>query len=90
MELELITVSTRDGYRGAQEPVSFEWRGEGYRVQEILDRWYEGRMDSSRMPLRYFKVRTEEGRIFLLRYHELFLAWSLVVPAGEALGPGAD
>ena len=79
MELEHISVSTRDEYQGAQEPVGFEWRGRRYVVVEILDRWYEGRMDSSRMPLRYFKVRTEEGKVFLLRYHEFFTAWSVVV-----------
>lgn len=83
MELERIEVQTRDEYRGAQDPTHFIWRGRDFRVARVLDRWYEGFFDSTRLPLRYFKVETSEGRTFLLRYHELFTAWSIVVPRDE-------
>ena len=79
MEFERIEVSTRDEYKGAQEPVSFVLRGKKYHVQKILDRWYEGRMDSTRMPMLYFRVRTGSGEIFILRYHEFFRSWSIGV-----------
>ncbi len=59
--------------------MAFCWRDRRYVVQEVEDRWYEGYVDARRVPLRYYRVRTEKGR-FLLRYHELFDAWSIVVP----------
>lgn len=79
MELERIAVKTRDEYREAQEPVEFEWRGKRFKVDEVIDRWLEGHVDSTRLPLRYFKVRTQEGLVFILRHHELFRAWALIV-----------
>jgi hypothetical protein len=79
MELERVNVTTRDAYKPAQEPVSFEWKGKRHRIVEILDQWYEGHMDSTRLPLRYFKVKTYEGLVFILRHHEFFGAWSLLV-----------
>lgn len=86
MELERIEVQTRDEYRGAQDPTRFRWRGRDFRVARVLDRWYEGFVDPTRLPLRYFKVETSEGRTFLLRYHELFTAWSIVVPRDQPEG----
>ncbi|HIJ69011.1 MAG TPA: hypothetical protein HPP81_03175 [Deltaproteobacteria bacterium] len=79
MEFESIEVSTRDQYKGAQEPVFFVWRGEERHVEQIVDRWYEGRIDSTRMPMLYFRVKTRSGEIFLIRYHEFFRAWSIRV-----------
>ncbi|MDY0039387.1 MAG: hypothetical protein RBS57_03685 [Desulforhabdus sp.] len=84
MRLERISVETRDHYQGAQEPVAFHWRGDRYEVEAIIDRWYEGYTDSTRMPLRYFKVKTKDGRMFTLRYHEFFTAWSILIPAEDA------
>lgn len=77
MEFERIEVSTRDEYKGAQEPVSFVWRGKKFAVEQIVDRWYEGRMDATRMPMLYFRVKTLSGEIFMLRYHEFFRSWSI-------------
>lgn len=79
MEFERIEVVTRDEYREAQEPVRFEWRGSVYEIVQILDRWYEGYADSRRVPLRYFRVKTDEGEVFILRYNELFAAWGIMV-----------
>jgi hypothetical protein len=77
MEFERIEVSTRDEYRGSQEPVSFVWGGKTYKVEQILDRWYEGQIDSTRMPMLYFRVKTQSGELWLIRYHEFFRAWSI-------------
>ncbi len=77
MEFERIEVTTRDEYKGAQEPVSFIWRGKKYIVEEIVDRWYEGQIDSTRMPMLYFRVKTQSGELLLIRYHEFFRAWSV-------------
>jgi hypothetical protein len=80
MEFERIEAKTRDDYRGAQNPTAFTWRGNHFTVVEIVDTWYEGRPDSTRLPLRYFKVKTGEGGLFIIRYHEFFDSWSIVVP----------
>lgn len=79
MPFDMIAVRTRDEYRGAQEPLGFEWCGKRFEIAHIVDRWYEGYLDSTRMPLRYFRVETMDGRQYILRYHELFQAWSLRV-----------
>ncbi len=79
MELEKIDVVTRDQYKGAQEPISFVWRNKEYLIEQVLDRWYEGQADSSRMPLLYFRVKTRSGEVFLIRYHEFFCTWSIRV-----------
>lgn len=77
MKYDEAEVETRDEYKGAQEPVSFEWRGRRFRVAQVMDRWYEGRLDSTRFPMMYFRVKTEDGRVVILRYHEFFRAWSI-------------
>lgn len=79
MEFESIEVRTRDQYKGAQEPVSFVWRGKERHVEQVVDRWYEGRIDSTRIPMLYFRVKTRSGEIFLIRYNEFFRAWSIRV-----------
>ncbi|SHE94262.1 hypothetical protein SAMN02745206_01055 [Desulfacinum infernum DSM 9756] len=83
MRFERIQVRTRDDYRGAQEPVAFVWRGETHAVDRVEDRWYEGSLNARRVPLRYFRVRTVAGRRFIVRYHELFDAWGVLVPPQE-------
>ncbi len=80
MRLESIEVRSRDEYRGSQEPEAFLWREKWYTVARVLDRWVEGRPDSTRLPMRYFRVQTVDGERFIIRYHEFFTAWSLVVP----------
>lgn len=81
MHFEVVEVRTRDAYRGAQEPLRFVWRKRPYEIAQVLDRWIEGRMDSTRMPLRYFRVSTPGGENFILRFHEYFRTWSILVPA---------
>lgn len=79
MEFESIEVSSRDEYKAAQEPVSFVWRGVEHFVEQVMDRWYEGAIDPTRMPMLYFRVKTRSGEVFLIRYHEFFCAWSIMV-----------
>jgi hypothetical protein len=84
MELELVTVFTRDEYREAQEPIGFIWREKRYKIEQVVDRWYEGHKDPTRMPLRYFKVKTSDGDVFILRYHEFFRTWSILIPRDQS------
>jgi hypothetical protein len=78
-QFENIEVTSRDEYREGQEPVCFIWRGEQHYVERVIDRWYEGGIDPTRMPMLYFRVQSRSGEIFLIRYHEFFRAWSILV-----------
>ena len=77
MDFEQITVECYSGYKVNERPVAFTCRGRHRRITEIIDQWYEGGVEPDRPASDYFKVRTEEGDIFLLRYNSLFDAWSL-------------
>ena len=79
MRFEHIDVSSRDEYKAPQEPVSFVWHGEEHFIEEVVDKWYEGGIDPTRLPMLYFRVKTRSGEIFLIRYHEFFRAWSIRV-----------
>jgi hypothetical protein len=79
MQFESVEVLTRDEYKGAQDPVSFVWRGKEYRVEQVVDRWYEGGIDATRLPMLYFRVRTVAGEVFIIRYHQFFRAWSILM-----------
>jgi hypothetical protein len=79
MQFEHITVSTHSGFKADERPVSFSWRGREYRIQEIIDRWYEGGLKPGALPLSYFKARADDGKTYLLRYNGLFDGWALVV-----------
>jgi hypothetical protein len=80
MPYELLDVECYSGYRANERPVAFSFDERRWEVAEIIDRWYEGGPQSNQPALDFFKVRTTEGRIFLLRYNSLFDAWSIRVP----------
>jgi len=76
MRYEKVEVECYSGYKANERPVAFVQNGRRYEIVEILDRWYEGGLDPTRPPINYFKVKTKEGHIFLLRYLSLFDAWT--------------
>jgi len=80
MQLKDITVACYDGFKSAERPTGFACDGIEYVIVEILDRWYEGSVEPGGPYLNYFKVRTADGGVHLLRYNGLFDAWALVVP----------
>lgn len=79
MTFEQIQVECYSGYKVNERPVAFTYRGHRWSVAEIMDHWYEGGIEPSRPAMDYFKVRTAEGPVFLLRYNSLFDAWGLMV-----------
>jgi hypothetical protein len=79
-----IDVECYSGYRANERPLAFIFEDRRWQVEEILDRWYEGGLQPSKPALDYFKVRTTEGRVFLLRYNSLFDAWAIRVPPKTA------
>jgi len=79
MQYEPIRVECYSGYKTNERPVVFFYRERRWEISEILDRWYEGGRNPDRPETNYFKVRTMEGQVFILRYLPLFDAWSILL-----------
>jgi len=77
MPYERIQVECYSGYKAKERPVAFTYQGRRREVKEIIDRWYEGGLDPTRPEIDYFKVKTTDGQVFILRYLTLFDAWSI-------------
>jgi hypothetical protein len=70
-----IRVECYAGYRGEQEPRAF-WLGERrFEVVELLDRWLHPAH-------RYFKVKVDDGRVFILRHDAPSDEWDLAALVG--------
>ena len=74
-----IEVECYSGFKANERPIAFTYQGERREIQEIVDRWYEGGLDSSRHVINYFKVNAADGKVYLLRYQSELDAWSLCV-----------
>jgi len=86
MTFEQIHVECYSGYKANEHPVAFIFQDRRWEVAEIVDRWYEGSSEAGRPALDYFKVRTREGKTFLLRYNALFDVWAIAVPGNKTKG----
>ncbi len=82
-----IRVECYAGHRGEEEPRAF-WLGEQrVEVVELLDRWLSPQH-------RYFKVKGEDGDIYILRHDERRDDWTVgayrkaQMPAPGIQGPG--
>ncbi len=67
-----IRVACYAGYRGNEQPVRFYLGTRCIEVEEVLDRWLEP-------DLRYFKVRGDDGGIYILRHDSHADAWTLTL-----------
>ena len=76
MDYEILQVDCYSGCTVNERPLSFTYQGHRQDIREILDRWYEGNIDPTHPEISYFKVKTTESKIFILRYLSLFDAWS--------------
>jgi hypothetical protein len=74
---EEIKVECYSGYKGEESPRAFIYLEKRYEISEILDRWYEGGLDPTALRHDYFKVKTAEGEVFLIRYTPRFQSWTL-------------
>ncbi len=77
MIFEKVSVECYSGHKVNERPVAFTFQGRRHEIKEIVDRWYEGGLDAARPAIDYFKVRTTDDQLFLLRYLSLFDAWSI-------------
>jgi hypothetical protein len=65
-----IRVECYAGYRGDQRPVRFTLGERTYEVQDIEDQWYSPAAI-------YFRVKADDGNIYVLRHDEEQDQWTL-------------
>jgi hypothetical protein len=71
-----IRVECYAGHRGEEEPRAFTLGETRFAVLEILDRWLDPQH-------RYFKVKLDDGRRFILRHDSASGDWELAALVGE-------
>jgi len=76
----VIKVETYSGYKADERPVSFAIRERTFAVKEVLDRWYGEGHD-------YFKVRADDGFIYILRHDRDNDEWELVMMEKDSAAP---
>jgi hypothetical protein len=73
MDIEL-KVECYSGYRADERPLRFAFPGKAgapkYEVKEVLDQWYG-------VGYQCFKVRADDGNIYILRHQESEDCWRL-------------
>ncbi|MDY6952296.1 MAG: hypothetical protein SWE60_12345 [Thermodesulfobacteriota bacterium] len=74
-----IQVRSYEGYRANESPQSFEWEGETFHITRIVDRWYDTSVDAKSEVADYFKVQTDDGSTYIIRYNRLFDSWAIRV-----------
>ena len=65
-----IKVECYAGYKGDQYPKSFTLREQTLEVKEVEDQWYGPSSE-------YFRVRTSDGNVYVLRHDQEQDSWSL-------------
>lgn len=76
-DYKAIQVECYSGFKANERPVAFTYQGVRREILEIIDRWYEGGVQSGRPVINYFKVKDTDGYVYLLRYESEPDTWSL-------------
>jgi hypothetical protein len=77
-EFEPAQVDCYSGYKINERPVAFTFHGGRMDIFDILDRWYEGGVNPEHPAVDYFKVKTRDGGIFILRYEAAPDSWMVI------------
>ncbi len=67
-----IEVECYAGYRGEETPRRFRLGGRRIEIRDVLDRWLSP-------DHRYFKVRGDDGALYLLRHDTASGSWELTL-----------
>ena len=78
-DFEQVQVECYSGYKANERPIAFTFRDQRREILEILDRWYEGGMEPNAAVVNYFKIKADEGSVFLLRYATHLDEWGIRV-----------
>ncbi len=74
--MENLKVNCYSGHTYAQRPVSFNWQGVDYQVEEVEKEWLEPGE-------RWFLVKVGDNKSLRLCYNEAEDDWSINEPAKE-------
>ncbi len=66
----VVRVEAYSGYTADERPLRFQLGDRWLAVEEVTDRWYDP--DAT-----YFRVRVEDGAIYVLRHSEPSDLWTL-------------
>ena len=77
MAWEIVRVEAYAATKAAEEPRAFELGGERVEVEEVIDRWLGSTEDPTDSSQDYFRVRTADGAVRMLRYNRIFHAWAI-------------
>ena len=67
-----LVVEAYSGYKGEETPRVFTHEGIRRQILQIIARWYTEQHS-------YFRVRTDEGDVYILRYDLENVAWEIVM-----------
>jgi len=79
-----IHVECHAGYKADEYPRCFYWDAMRFAIKEIIDRWYEGGRSPDFPEADYFKVRTTDKKVYVLKHLIKKDAWYLWI-RGENL-----
>ena len=65
-----VSVECYAGHRADERPLRFTLGGRQYEVKELDDQWYSPEA-------RFFRVRADDGNLYVLRHDEREDRWSL-------------
>ena len=68
--MDLVRVQCYSGAKANERPLRFELDGEDHTVDEIIEQWYGPEHA-------FFKVRADDGNIYVLRHSPATDDWSL-------------
>jgi len=79
MIFEIIKVEGYSGFRPDERPLSFSYAGKHHEVKAIIESWYEGSPIAGNPNYKFFKIVTDEGTEYLLRYNNRYRIWSICI-----------
>jgi len=76
---EQAQVECYSGHKVNERPVAFSVRNRRREISEILDRWYEVGAKPDAPIVDYFKIKTDDGSVLILRYVSQSDEWAVRV-----------
>lgn len=74
-----IEVQAYAGHKADESPRAFILQGKRFVIKEVVDRWYQADRDPTVPSADYFRVRTLEGRLFVIKRDNESQEWFLLV-----------
>lgn len=66
----VVRVECYAGHRADERPQRFYLRAQAFEVEEVLDKWYSPEAT-------HFRVRADDGNLYILCHHEPQDSWTL-------------